>query len=223
MNITSAPDGPDGPVWVEEIDALIRGIAHAMSNRTAALSLAAESVDDPDAELRSESRERLISEVARLGEVTDLLKLLPMEGLGRPEAFQVREVVAEAVALHRHHLGLRAVPLDIVHGESVPPVRIERRVLLRALVLLLSAARRAAQGRDEPVTLSIEGDADQVSIHTTTSVPSVGRELAELAGRMGGSVSGGPTGLRMQIPSLAALRAREATARPGDTAKGGAP
>lgn len=222
MNIANASGGPDGPVWHEEIDALIRGIAHALSNRAAALSLAAESVDDADPELRTESRERLTSEVARLGEVTELLKLLPMEGVGRPEAFQVDEVVASAVALHRHHLGLRAVPLDVVVGENVPPVRVERRILLRALVLLLSAARRAAQTRDETVRLSIDGAADRVSIGTTTPVSSVGRELEQLASRMGGLAVGGPAGLRMEIPSLAALRAREAQTRPSDTADGGA-
>src|SRR5690349_22537714 len=62
--------------WSELCDALVRGLAHALSNRVGALMAL---VDLESADLSPEERQLLPREIDRLQEINRMLKLLPAE------------------------------------------------------------------------------------------------------------------------------------------------
>ncbi|HYD52685.1 MAG TPA: hypothetical protein VEA99_08660, partial [Gemmatimonadaceae bacterium] len=153
--------------WAEESESILRGLAHALSNRAIALDLAGDALDDEEAEARAAATAQIRGESVRVAELTRLLKLLPREGLGRPQALQVSEVLADAVALHAHHLELRDLPLTTAIAAEALPVRVERWALLRALVLLIAMARRAARAEGSAgggVAIRVEGTEDETRV-----------------------------------------------------------
>lgn len=194
-----------GPAWAEEGDALVRGLAHALSNRVAALSLAADDLHDEAAEVRQDARARIATEVERLAALDRLLKLVPAERAARPQALLPSEVLADALALHAHHPELRDVPIAHESTEAAPPVRVPRSTLLRLLVLLLSSARRAADGGGVSVRLN----GDDAELRVTVAPAGEPGEATALAASLGGRVEREEAGLALVLPSLAALRARE--------------
>jgi signal transduction histidine kinase len=200
--------------WTEEGDALVRGLAHTLSNRVAALGFTAESLGFDDAGSPEELRQDLGKELRRLGDLTRLFKLLPREGIGRQEALQVADVLADAMALHEHHLELRDIPIRSEIQADVLPVRVERWALLRALVLLLSAARRMAGVPADRggVTASVGGDQGEVWVVVTAAAADT-NELRALAERIGGRLDSGGSELRLVMPSLLRVRDRERAER----------
>lgn len=191
--------------WAAEADALLRGLAHALSNRVAALTLASEEFGVSDADVVAEARARVDEEVARLREVDRLLKLLPADGRARRDPLLPAEVLADAVALHAHHLELRDVPIVIEASGEPTPVRVVRSTLLRTFCVLLSAARRASGGG--AVTARLQASADEVRFECVPHGDAYG--AAALATVIGGEMDGAT----LVLPSLAALRASEG---PGD-------
>ena len=197
--------------WADESDAIVRGLAHALSNRILALGMAGESLDDPDERARADARAQVRVEAERLAQITRLLKLLPRDGQGRPQALQLAEVLADALALHAHHLELRDSPVSTAVAASALPVRVERWALLRALVLLVAAARRAARdatSRGGAVVISVEGSDEECWVRSEGRLGAPGGDLESLATAMGGRVES-DGGLRLVLPSLAAVRRRE--------------
>jgi C4-dicarboxylate-specific signal transduction histidine kinase len=200
--------------WADEGDALVRGLAHTLSNRVAALGFTVESLGFEDAGSPEELRQALGIELRRLGDLTRLFKLLPREGVGRTEALQVADVLTDAMSLHEHHLQLRDVPTRIEIQPDVLPVRVERWALLRALVLLLSVARRAATASDGRTALTVQvgGNPEEVWV----AVPAAARDgddLTALAERAGGRIDSASGDLRLVLPSLLRLRERERAER----------
>jgi len=201
--------------WAEESEAIIRGLAHTLSNRAAALGLAGESLEDEEAEVRREASAQVQKEVEQIAEIARLLKLLPRDGVGRPQALQLSEVLADAVALHGHHLELRGITLATSVSASALPVRVDRWALLRALVLLIAGARRGAQteggegGGGEAVTIFVEGTEMESWVRTESDGGTASEELEALAGAMDGRVDRSAQGVRLVLPSLLALRQRE--------------
>lgn len=194
-----------GPSWAEEGDALVRGLAHALSNRVSALSMASDELLDEAPAVREEARERIATEVARLAALDRLLKLVPADRGARPQALLPAEVLADAVALHAHHLELRDVPIVEAVDPATPPVRVPRATLLRALVLLLSCGRRAAGGGGVVVRLGGDDSALRVAV-APAGDPG---EAETLAASLDGRVERADGALTLVLPSLAALRARE--------------
>jgi C4-dicarboxylate-specific signal transduction histidine kinase len=198
--------------WPEESEAIVRGLAHALSNRVVALGMAGESLDDPEDAVRAEARAQVRGEAERLAEVTRLLKLLPREGLGRPQALQISEVLSDALALQAHHLELRDLAVSTAVSATVLPVRVERWALLRALVLLIGEARRVARERADaaaPVVLTVDGTEDECWVVASAKGARPGVELAALAAEMGGRMADSPDEIGLVLPSLAAVRRRE--------------
>lgn len=194
-----------GPTWAEEGDALVRGLAHALSNRVAALSLAADDLADESPDVAAEARARLAGEVERLATIDRLLKLVPGDRAARAQALLPGEVLADALALHAHHLELREVTLRGAADASAPPVRVPRALLLRALVLLLSAGRRAAGGGAVSVTM----DGDASALRVVVSPAGDPGEAADLAAAIGGRIELAEGRATMSLPSLQAVRERE--------------
>jgi hypothetical protein len=123
----------------------------------------------------------------------------------------VADVLGDAVALHEHHLELREVPIRSEIQSDVLPVRVERWALLRALVLLLSAARRDGADRGG-VSVQVGGDSEEVWV-ASRAEPRDGDDLSALAERAGGRLDLADGELRLVLPSLLQLRERERSAR----------
>jgi hypothetical protein len=214
-------------VWERETDAVLRGLAHALSNRVAALVLSAGELTDPDTDVAAEAASRVVREGERLREIDRVLKLLPRDRRAREEALELREVVDAAVALHRQRADLRDREVRVTVDAGVLPVRVERAALMRALVLLLAVATRPAEGDD--VLVRVAGDAERAWVEITTEDDGAQRaatddsaeaDRAERAARvdaaaallraMQGEVEQDARGAwRAVLPSLPELRRRE--------------
>lgn len=197
LAVTSAPALRE---WTHHVESVLRGIAHSMNNRAAALSAVAELSSDPgdDAE---EMREILEAEMSRIQELVHAIRLV---GAVRDtvEALAPADVLADVKRVLALHTDLRDREVRI-HAADAPPVRVPRALLVRSLVALGATTPATADGR--AVELRMRGQGDWLVIEPASG-PSTSTYAGEVAVLMGGeSLPGG--GLR--IPTLAALRRRE--------------
>jgi hypothetical protein len=162
-NLDQATPAAAAQAWLVVSDALLRGLNHALSNRAAtvgAVSGVLDASEPPSAAIVDVLRD----EAARLDELLQLARLLPGQR-GGPEPIHLPDVVPAAVALHGYHFDLRDTPCDLEGEASVMPVLAEPTALTHALLMLLTAAKLAADGGtvalrhhgdDERVTLTLE-------------------------------------------------------------------
>jgi hypothetical protein len=213
----SAGDAGAEPRWEDEVEALVRGLAHALGNRLAVVALAVDELDDPEAEVAADARARLSRESGRVAEVNRLLRLLPRERGARAEALQLAEVLDDALALHRHHPERRDRAVTVTTDAGVLPVRVERWALLRALLLLLGAAADGAT-QGPALAVRVSGDASVVRVRVVGGSgkddASRAEEMVSLAGtfadRCGGRIERDEDGaFALALPSLLELRRRE--------------
>lgn len=200
--------------WATLLEALLRGIIHALSNRAAGVLALAEI---PPAEHDAESLGMLPHEGRRMQELLRLVKLLPAEPAAVPAALVADEVMADALAIMMLHPSGRELTWHVAESRAAQPVRVERWVLLRALLLLMDAAReRAAAGGIRAVELRLSDSADSAAAVVALSVADADRSrlpaeaigdpyLASLVQRLGGTLFAGHE-LVLTIPTLAARR-----------------
>jgi hypothetical protein len=216
---TPAPRPDHAPViddWRTISDELLQGLVHALNNRVAALSAFVELAKLGDDE--GDPLTVLPTEIAQLHRVNALFALLP-ERKAEAEPLDLRAVLDDAIQLHQHHPRLRGERVGVTFAGAPGAVRAPRWALVRALVMLLHAARRpgqSAQGSPE-TALRVLGDDASVSVHVTTAfAPSA--DLVALAARCGGEVSRTGDEIVLTLPSLRTLRRREREA-PGEAAQ----
>jgi hypothetical protein len=201
--------------WRTISDELLQGLVHALNNRVAALSAFVELAKLGDEE--GDPLTVLPTEIAQLHRVNALFSLLP-ERKAEAEALELRAVLDDAVLLHQHHPRLRGEQVTMTFEGAPGAVRAPRWALVRAMVMLLHAAKRpgqSARGRHEAV-LRVRGDDTTVNVHVATAAaPSA--DLLALAERCGGQVTRTADELVLTLPSLRELRRREREAR-GDIA-----
>jgi hypothetical protein len=215
-------------VWRELLDELLRGVAHALSNRVATVSAAAYLASGGEP-LEPDMAAALSAESERLERLLGDLRLLPAPLDGAREPLLLAETVAQAIDLHRHHLGLREVPVALTTDATVPPVSCNPVRALHLLLVMLTALRLAARdttviGPDGRVAvpnvqLHLTGDPEQARL--TGRVDIGGRRMlaevvalvdavADMARDSGASARHDVAVLSIEImfPSLAADRAR---------------
>jgi hypothetical protein len=144
-------------------DGILRGVAHALSNRVAALSGVAGLVDFGKLQTDRLSR-ALGSEVSQLGQLVELLRLLPADARPRGEAIELKTLLPTVVALHALHADLRDVPCTIQHDREAHPVHLSRSTFVHAVLVLIDAAKRDALRDRGAVSLSYVGDAAWVTV-----------------------------------------------------------
>jgi hypothetical protein len=198
--------------WGRHLERLMRGLAHALNNRATALSAVIElSIDaPPDPSITSSI---LTSELTRVRELADIVRSIasPRRGV---EAFAPIEAATEALAVLKLHTDRGEQPITI-DAASAPPTRVPRWMFVRSLIALTGAAADHAQ-RTTPTRIAIvqEGDWVVVRIHGEGEVRApcadVSPYAAELARAMGGEALEGPNECGFRVPTLAALRQREA-------------
>lgn len=129
--------------WGSVSETLVRGLAHALSNRIATIGTIAELLrlggDDPLA-----MSEMLGVESRRLEDLLEQMRALSARSAGRMEAMRLSDAVAGAMALHSYHPERRAIAVTIEPGDESRPVLGDALLLQRELLLLLDAATRAA-------------------------------------------------------------------------------
>jgi hypothetical protein len=209
---TPQPDhAPEIEDWRTISDELLQGLVHALNNRVAALSAFVELAKLGDEE--GDPLTVLPTEIAQLHRVNALFALLP-ERKAEAEALELRAVIDDAILLHQHHPRLRGEQVAVTF-EGVPGVvRAPRWALLRALVMLVDAAKRpgeSARGHAE-AALRVLGDDATVSVHVATAL-SPSADLVALAQRCGGHATRTADAIVLTMPSLGELRRREREAR----------
>jgi hypothetical protein len=203
---TADLETPGAAEWLALSDDLLAGLVHSLNNRVTAISACAELAGLGDEQMLGGGV--LVAEVARLQKASALVALLPARG--HAEALEIGPVLHDAVAIHAHHPRMRAVECVVEIVDAPPPVRAPRWALLRALLMMVDAAKagvhEAPQGTSAIVRLA--GDANAVRVHASAR-DGVGVYAAEMAALCGGTVSREDEELVLTLPSLTELRRRE--------------
>ena len=144
-------------------DGILRGVAHALSNRVAALSGVAGLVDFGSLPADRLSR-ALGSEVSQLGQLVEMVRLLPADTRPRGEAIELRVMLPAVVALHALHADLRDVACSVQHDRDAQPIHLSRSAFVHAVLLLIDVAKRDALRSRGSVSLSYRGDSTWVTV-----------------------------------------------------------
>jgi hypothetical protein len=199
--------------WLALSDELLAGLVHALNNRVTALSVFAELISLGDSEMASGGL--LATEVGRLQHLSALLAMLPARNQAA-EALEIDPVLNDAIALHAQHPRIRAIECVVERSGELPPLRAARWALLRLLLLVVHAAKGAAEAaRRERVTLHLTGDADSLTLRAY-ALGGAGVHAATLAARCGGVLAQAGDELRLTLPSLKEVRRREQVAGAAD-------
>ena len=211
-HIQSPRDGgaPAGDDWRTISEDLLKGLVHALNNRVAALSAFVELAKLGDEE--EDPLTVLPLEIAQLHQVNTLFGLLPQRS-AEPEPLELRAVFDDALRLHEHHPQFRGEPVDLTFEGAPGAVRAPRWALMRALVMLVHAAKREARsGRGRGAVIRVHGGDTTIAVRVTTSEAS-SADLDALAEHCGGRMENANDELALTLPSLRELRRRERDAR----------
>lgn len=205
---TPADDSPAGePMlgaaaqqeWNDHVESVLRGVAHALNNRAAALAALIQLAEDSEPAITL--RGILESELERVGGLTAAIRSIGSPR-GGDEAFAPADAAAEAMAVLKLHADQREVATRI-EARGAPPIRVRRALFVRALIVLgANAGRAGAQAR---VELTAAGD--DLLVRVDGATPQASPFVRETAPALGGEALDDGRGLR--LPSLAALRRRE--------------
>ena len=216
---TPAPQPDRAPAiddWRTISDELLQGLVHALNNRVAALSAFVELAKLGDDE--GDPLTVLPTEIVLLHRVNALFALLP-ERKTEAEPLDLRAVLDDAIQLHQHHPRLRGERVGVAFEGAPGAVRAPRWALVRAMVMLLHAARRPGEPAQGPSVsaLRVLGDDATVSVRVATALaPSA--DLVALAERCNGQVTRTVDEIVLTLPSLRELRRREREA-PGEAGR----
>ncbi|MEX2152964.1 MAG: hypothetical protein WD825_06455 [Gemmatimonadaceae bacterium] len=189
--------------WSGHVECVLRGIAHALNNRAAALSAVIELSQDP-ADEPATTRAILATELARVQGLTAVVRSLGAPRSGA-EAFGPGDAALEALAVLEMHSEHRNRTVSIDAG-SAPPVRMPRWMYVRALIVMGATVSRTTGD----IKITVAGDGDWVVARVEgAGAPSAGLTpyVTELARAMGGEPLAERYGFR--VPTLVALRQRE--------------
>ena len=200
-------DAPRGDDWRTISEELLQGLVHALNNRVAALSAFVELAKLGDEE--GDPVKVLPAEITQLHRLNGLFGMLP-ERRSDFEALDLRSVLEDAIRLHEHHPRMRSERVTAALEGAPAVVRAPRWALVRVLVMLVHAARRAAdQSRTAAgATLRVRGDDASIGVYADAAVtPSA--DLVAFAERCHASVAREEGGLVLRLPSVRELRRRE--------------
>lgn len=191
--------------WEILLEELLRGLVHSINNRVTALSAFAElaAMDD---ELPEPGMLR--QEIRRLHAVSSMVGVLATRSDDR-EALELSSVLDAALAMHEHHPRSRAVTCQVEKNGMLLPVRVPRWALLRVLLLLVDAAKRAADAAGSAsAAIEVLGDEASVRVRAAASGP-LGEDAAEYAALCGGELVAETGSAVLVLPSLLEVRRRE--------------
>ena len=172
---------PDVLLWLETIDALLRGFGHGLNNRALALGATVESLD-ARRPLGSQATSALSREVQRLTEQLRQLRQLPFSRELEPMPLLVPDVLGVAVQLHRAHATVGEVSCFVGGAAETPPVLVPESALVHAVLVTLTGLKHFAGAtgvvrvRHQP---GPAGDGSDVAIHWIAERELAGARHAE--------------------------------------------
>jgi len=200
--------------WLSVHDDLLRGLAHAFSNRVATVVAFAgllEASRAPDERLLAGLR----VDADRLDGLLEQLRQLPRRDDADLEPMLPGDGVRAALALVAHHPEYRDVRSTVVMADDVQPVRSDPGALQHALCVALVAASRVGAGQaGVRVALSTEGDVVRIDVSADGrpgegDLESLGRDadaITWLLARSHGRGEATPYGCLLELPTLQAAR-----------------
>ena len=205
--------------WLSVHDDLLRGLAHAFSNRVATVSAIAALFDAsrlPDERVLSGLR----TDADRLDGLLEQLRQLPRRADADLEPLMPGDSVRAALALFEHHPEYRDVRCTVVAADDVQPVRADPASLQHALCVALVSACRVAAGDGGAahagvrVALSTEGDVVRIEVSTDGSTGEGDADalavdagaISWLLARSNGRGHAYPYGCLIELPTLQASR-----------------
>ena len=208
--VSDAEDSlPVSGAWMLLYDDLLGGIIHSMNNTLTVLAVSLElaSIDDERVDAATLRRE-----LTHLEELIALMATLSSKS-AREEALELRAVLDIALAIHALNPATRAVKCALEVAGVIPPVRVPRPALMRALLLMIDGAKRVDGAAAAPVPIELSGDADRVIVRARRSdVPS--RDEAAFAAACGGKLTIQDGCAVFELPSLQRLRAKNGGKNP---------
>jgi signal transduction histidine kinase len=207
--------------WLTIHDELLRGLAHALSNRVATIDAATYMLGLEGADVAGHTA-TLRGETERLEAVLYALRALVGHD-GGAEPVMPGDAVQGALALHAHHGDLRDIPCDVAIDPAVPPAYADPVALQHALLVAVTAARRAA-GAGGRVSLRVSSTTDVVeffvdaveAVDHAAAVPAgAGHDDGDaeaidwLLGAHGGRSAARSGGRAFTVPTLTAARKAE--------------
>ncbi len=146
-----------GRVWGEVTDALLAGLTHDLNGRVAALQglLHVVATGEPGEQVIA----LLQQEGERLEQTVALLRRYPRGARRSPEAFDLREVAEDALALHARREDLEEGAVRYARPSAIA-VRADRIAATRALLVLLARASVPALGGRGEVALELGEDGE---------------------------------------------------------------
>jgi hypothetical protein len=198
--------------WFATAERVLRGLNHLLSNRVASVAAVAGVLEGSDPEMV----DRLRDEARLLEDALRLMRHLPRVHGAPPEPIMAHEVLDDAVLMARQIGELK--DWKVVLSEdfaSAPPLRCRSQALLHAALVLLVALGDA--GGAPIVTVSANDAALTIGFGVPAGDPdeapgpadNVTRAAAYLLADDGALAWPVPGGMRLRMPTLAALRARE--------------
>ena len=159
------PAWADVLAWLDTIDAITRGLGHALANRALALGATIDSLDAqqaPGAALTT----ALTRETERLAEQLHHLRALPFAFGQEPMPLLLDDVLSAAVQLHRSHASVGDIPVYLEASSDAPPVLAPESAMTHATLVTLTALKGyAAPGG--VVRIECAGTAERAEIQFT--------------------------------------------------------
>jgi hypothetical protein len=134
------PTWADVLLWFDTIDAIVRGLGHALNNRALALGATIESLD-PKRPVGKTIASGLSHEAERLSEQLRQFRALPFAIDREPMPLLLRDVVSTAIQLHRSHASLGDIPVYLEGAQDAPPVLVPESALMHATLVTLTALK----------------------------------------------------------------------------------
>jgi hypothetical protein len=192
-------------------DAILRGVAHAVSNRVAALGGIA-GVVDPGQIWTEKMSHLLHGEAKRLEDILRLLRLIPSDERAPPGAIELQALIPDVVALHAFNSALLQVECVVAYDRETMPVFGNRPRLVHTLLLIVDAAKRHAHRTGGRVAIRYSGDAELVSIRVATEPASANVAIAPAPGESGVNLDATELALRSALKRVGGNPMIEASA-----------
>lgn len=188
--------------WLRHVESVLRGVAHGLNNRAAALAALVELTSEP-MEQPTVLREILDTEQQRVRDLVHSVRTIGAPR-GEAEALLPADVAGDVDVVLAQHPDLRdgAVRIDATRAS---PVRAPRWAFGRALLALAAGLTGGTRAAPRRLDITTEGDWLIVAADARGATPSL--LVQELARHMGGEPLDDRYGIR--LPTLAALRRRE--------------
>lgn len=199
---TAALSATAASQWTECVENVLRGVAHGLNNRAAALAALVELSSEP-AEAPAVIREILMTEQQRVRDLVQVVRIIGTAPAA-PEALMPADLARDVSLVLEHHPALRdgAIQIDAAQAS---PIRAPRWAFVRALVALATGFSGVTRSEPGRITMVTEGDWLVLSAAANAApLPTLASELTRY---MGGEPLSSGYGIR--VPTLAALRRRE--------------